>query len=131
MTRADERDNHLADSSKKVVSALAGQNVDVVVLPELSAIDYSREAFATWHPFAISRAIENQIYFLSLNRAGKNWGNSLHCLPWMDENTHPINLPEHDERFEVVTLRKSEIRSVRENYTFLKDRLESYDLAML
>ena len=35
---------------------------------------YRDESFATWHDFATTRALENQAYLLSLNRAGKYYG---------------------------------------------------------
>ena len=38
------------------------------------------ESFFTWHQFAITRALENQIFLLNLNRAGKKFGNSIFVL---------------------------------------------------
>ena len=87
---------------------------------------YRDESFATWHPFATTRALENQIFLLSLNRAGHNYGNSLLCRPWMDENTHPTTFAAHNEHFAHITIDKAEITQARENYTFLKDRLNDY-----
>ena len=45
-TTAAQRDAHLKHSAEKVGDALKQQAADLVVLPELSSIDYSREAFA-------------------------------------------------------------------------------------
>ncbi|WP_039019339.1 carbon-nitrogen hydrolase family protein [Halocynthiibacter namhaensis] len=87
---------------------------------------YRDESFATWHAFATTRAMENQVFFLSLNRAGETYGNSLFCKPWMDENTHPIHFKDAAEDFQFITLDPSDIPKVREDYTFLKDRLEDY-----
>lgn len=84
------------------------------------------ESFATWHHFSTTRALENQVFFLSLNRAGANWGNSRFCWPWMDENTHPIRFKGTDEDFRFITIRRDQLDQVREDYTFLKDRLEDY-----
>jgi nitrilase len=90
---------------------------------------YYRDAsFATWHAFATTRAMENQIYLLSLNRAGDVWGNSVLCLPWMDEDTPPERFSEHGEDFRVLTLTKRALHEARETYTFLKDRLADYDV---
>ena len=49
------------------------------------------ESFATWHAFATTRALENQVYLLSLNRAGADYGNSVFCQPWMDDD-HPATV---------------------------------------
>ena len=40
------------------------------------------EAFATWHSFVITRAMENTIYLLSVNCAGENNGASIFCPPF-------------------------------------------------
>lgn len=84
------------------------------------------ESFASWHPFAITRAMENQVYLLSLNRAGKNYGQSTFCPPWMDEQ-HPCAIfSETDEDFKYLTLDTREITRARA-VPFLKDRLYDYD----
>lgn len=85
------------------------------------------ESFATWHDFTTTRAMENQIFLLSLNRAGKNWGNSVFCRPWMDEATLPESLADTGEEFRPITITKQELRRAREDYTFLKDRLPDYE----
>ena len=86
------------------------------------------ESFATWHNFATTRAMENQVYLLSLNRAGKNFGNSLFCFPWMDE-THPaVAFAEHAEQFRLLELDPNLPEDTRSMYTFLKDRRTKYSL---
>lgn len=87
---------------------------------------YRDESFASWHAFATTRAMENQLYLLSLNRAGQDYGNSLFCLPWMDENHTAVNFDDREEDFRYVELTRSSIQQVREEYTFLLDRLDSY-----
>lgn len=42
---AAQRDAHVARLCERLESELAGQDVDLVVLPELSTIEYSRDAF--------------------------------------------------------------------------------------
>ena len=91
---------------------------------------YRDESFHTWHPFATTRAIENQVYFLSLNRAGEYYGASLFCRPWMDKNTVPLHFLAHDECFQVIEVKRSEIEQARANYSFLRDRLTDYKLAV-
>ena len=79
------------------------------------------ESFASWHPFVITRAMENQVYLLSLNRAGKDYGQSILCPPWMDEE-HPCEAFEkNDEDFRYLNLDMNEI------VPFLKDRLDDYE----
>lgn len=87
---------------------------------------YRDESFDSWHAFATTRAIENQLYLLSLNRAGQDYGDSLFCLPWMDQNLSAINFSSHDEDFLYLELRRSVIEQAREKYTFLQDRLDDY-----
>ena len=89
---------------------------------------YRDESFATWHAFATTRALENQVFFLSLNRAGEHYGNSLFCWPWMDENREPVRFPDHDETLQLIEMEKSELSNAREGYSFLKDRLDDYGL---
>ena len=74
MISTAERDAHLTTSAEKVMAQLelADTSVDLVVLPELSSIDYSREAFAqlsdiaepldgasfqTWREVAMQRGV--------------------------------------------------------------------------
>ena len=87
---------------------------------------YRDVSFATWHDFAVTRAVENQVYFLSLNRAGDHYGNSLFCLPWMDDGTPPEGFAAHDEDLRHLVVRKSELLRVRDTFSFLADRRESY-----
>lgn len=88
------------------------------------------ESFSTWHPFAITRALENQIFLLSLNRAGRNYGKSLFCEPWHDESNPPLCFAETKEDFRCITLYRRTLESARENYSFLKDRHGCYNLPL-
>jgi nitrilase len=92
---------------------------------------YRDESFHTWHMFAVTRALENQVFFLSLNRAGETYGNSLFCLPWQDENTHPQRFEETAEEFRVITMTRDTLDAARQEYTFLKDRLDDYAIAAI
>lgn len=101
--------------------------VDVILHPSAYFRD---ESFYSWHAFAMSRAIENQVYFLSLNRAGTSYGMSLCCAPWVDETRGPVLFAEHKETLVHVILQKAEIMEARNKYSFLKDRLEDYHLSL-
>lgn len=104
------------------------QNVDVI----LHCGAYYRDAsFHTWHPFAVARALENQVFFLSLNRAGQTYGNSLFCLPWQDETTVPLAFAETEEDFRIITLDRETQTKARQDYTFLKDRLDDYRIGLI
>lgn len=104
------------------------QSVDVI----LHCGAYYRDAsFHTWHPFAIARALENQVFFLSLNRAGEAYGNSLFCLPWQDETTPPLNFAPTEEDFRVITIEREIQAKARQDYTFLKDRLKDYRIELI
>ncbi|KZL04601.1 (R)-stereoselective amidase [Pseudovibrio axinellae] len=88
---------------------------------------YARdESFFSWHDFVITRALENQIYVLSLNRAGENFGNSVFCPPWIDENTPLTSFSQTEEHFVSIEVDTQVIAQARNDYTFLKDRLEDY-----
>ncbi len=89
---------------------------------------YRDPSFHTWHDFVTSRALENQCYFLSLNRAGAHYGQSVFCHPWHDETKGPSVFPAHDEAFLRFTASRAEIERVRDTYSFLRDRLPSYNL---
>ncbi len=100
-------------------------NVDLILHCGAYARD---ESFATWHGFATTRALENQVFFLSLNRAGRAFGNSVMCWPWMDDDRPPTVFAAHEEEFRYFVLRRAELDAARANYSFLSDRLASYDL---
>jgi len=80
------------------------------------------ESFVSWHNFAITRAIENQIYFCSVNRAGENYGHSILCGPWVDDIQPPVFLSQHSEQLMTLTVDREEIERVRREYPFLSDR---------
>lgn len=92
---------------------------------------YRDRSFYSWHQFAVSRAIENQMFFLSLNRAGDDYGHSIFCRPWADQDREPVVFAEHEEQFRHLTVECTEIKSARRRYSFLKDRLESYNLPVI
>lgn len=85
-------------------------------------------SFPTWHDFATTRALENQVFLLSLNRAGQNYGNSLFCYPWMDESLGPQRFAAHDEDFRHIEIARDQLSDARRTYTFLQDKWPSYDL---
>lgn len=102
---------------------VVGHHVEVI----LHCGAYFRdESFASWASFVTTRAMENQVYFLSLNRAGTDYGASKFSGPWIDENTPLIDFHPHKEEFRFFRLDKAHLHDVRASYTFLKDRLPEY-----
>ncbi len=90
---------------------------------------YRDPSFHSWHHFAITRALENQIYFVSLNRAGEHYGQSLFVPPWVDEQQQPIAFSRHDEQFQMLEVCQSKIATARNEYPFLRDRRDVHPLA--
>ena len=83
------------------------------------------ESFFSWPSFVVTRAMENQIYWLSLNRAGENFGGSVFCAPWVDEST-PVQVLGVAEECLYIEIQQAEIDRVRGAYTFTGDRLPDY-----
>ena len=71
--------------------------------------------------------MENQIFLLSLNRAGENYGASLFCPPWIDERTPTTEFPARKEALVYLMADKEQIAEVRTKYSFRADRLACYD----
>ena len=109
-------------------SLVVDHQVDVI----LHCGAYYRDAsFYSWPAFATTRALENQVFLLSLNRAGNHYGNSLFCWPWMDENSLPVEFPAQAEQFLQLDLDRTILALARKKYAFLEDRLSTYALACL
>lgn len=100
-------------------------NHDVSVILHCGAY-YRDESFSTWHDFVRTRAVENQLYILSLNRAGEHFGNSVFCPPWIDNTTTTTNFEYHCEDIKTVVVSKKQINLARDTYSFLQDRQNSY-----
>ena len=84
------------------------------------------ETFYSLHHFSVARAIENQVYFLTLNRAGEHYGSSLFCTPWIYESRPPLRFPAAAEISKTIEIDTALIESVRKNYPLLIDRLDDY-----
>ena len=86
---------------------------------------FKDESYWSWYHFVVTRAVENQVYLLSLNRAGADWGGSMFCTPWADEAAEPLNFGDDEKllRFEIDT---GHIDQVRRDYTFVEDAKTDY-----
>lgn len=69
--------------------------------------------------------MENQAYLISLNRAGKDFGGSMLCPPWIDERNEIVRFADQ-ETLAVLTVDPEGIEAVRRAYTFLADARPSY-----
>lgn len=86
---------------------------------------YRDGSFPSWHHIAIARAVENQVYFLSLNRAGEDYGDSIWCPPWVDDTLQPERFGT-DENLRYFTVDNDLIERIRAEYPFGRDRLADY-----
>lgn len=82
-------------------------------------------SYPSWHHFVITRALENQIYLLSINRAGKDFGQSIFCPPWIDFTVRPKVLGD-GEQIVSCEINLDFIAQVRKEYNFRADRLNNY-----
>ena len=145
--RSTEKDFFLP-GDKVMIAQLNGWRIAPILcydirIPELSrtlALDHEAtlllhcgayfrdESFSSWHSFAVTRAMENQVYLLSLNRAGTDYGGSLFCPPWVDDDHLPQYFPTHEQAFVSLELDPDLLTRVRSRYTFLKDRHRAYSI---
>ena len=97
--------------------------VDVILHPTAFCRD---ETFHSWQAFATTRAVENQVYFVSVNRAGADFGESMLVEPWMDE-TVPLRRLSTAEELARWTLSRARLDRARESYPFMDDARHNYD----
>lgn len=92
----------------------------------LHPVAFARDgAFASWHRFAVCRAMENQVYLLSLNRAGPGFGASLWCPPGIDSEHRETVFPDA-ECFRYLDVEPDLIARLRREYPFRGDRRDDY-----
>lgn len=84
------------------------------------------ESFASWHAFVMARAVENQCFVLSLNRAGGSYGDSMLCPPWPNADLSVEAFHAHDEEFRNLVLDPAAVTEARRDYPLLRDKLEHY-----
>ena len=87
---------------------------------------YRDTSYPSWADFVVTRALENQVYVLSLNRAGDTYGGSMFCPPWVDQNVALTRLG-NTEELAYFGVDKGEIARVRETYSFRKDARADYN----
>ena len=102
---------------------LAREGVDVVLQCSAYARDIS---FHSWRPFVVTRAMENGLAWLGLNRAGDGWGGSIWCPGYADGEA-PEQVFGTGEDFRELSLPLDFRATIAEKLPFLKDRREDYD----
>ncbi len=102
--------------------------VDLILHP---VAFYRDSTFASWHQFAITRAIENQVHLLSLNRAGENYGDSIFVPPWIEGWKQPLEFGD-EESFRIIEVDNDFTAEMRQRYPYRKDSIGNYvDLPLL
>ncbi|MEM7468112.1 MAG: carbon-nitrogen hydrolase family protein [Pseudomonadota bacterium] len=105
-----------------ISTLVRNHQLDAMLHPVAFSTDGS---FASWRSFVCTRALENQIYWLSLNRAGLGWGQSVFCPPWFEDESEVVQLGEN-ESLRVIELDKAKLHSAVEKYPIKKDRRSDY-----
>eukprot|EP00927_Polykrikos_kofoidii_P050018 TRINITY_DN43983_c0_g1_i1.p1 TRINITY_DN43983_c0_g1~~TRINITY_DN43983_c0_g1_i1.p1 ORF type:complete len:298 (+),score=26.52 TRINITY_DN43983_c0_g1_i1:41-895(+) len=67
--------------------------VDVIIQPAAFSRDVS---FRTWKSFRETRAVENSVYFVGINYAGENFGDTSFQEPWIDGASEPLTMGTHE-----------------------------------
>lgn len=70
------------------------EGVDLILHPVAFFRD---ETFPSWHHFVITRALENQVYWMSVNQAGPFFGQSIFSYPWLDRENKAVIFSDEEE----------------------------------
>ncbi len=98
--------------------------LDVILHP----VAFTRDGtYESWFHFVVTRALENQVYFVSVNRAGPEWGGSVFCPPWIDSRTKPVVMGQGEEA-RVFTVDRTIINAIRAQYPYGQDSLADYSI---
>ena len=101
--------------SQKMVQS-PQHNVDVILQPACFARDIS---FRTWKSFRETRAVENGVYWLAVNYAGPQFGESSMVPPWVDEHHEP-RVMDNEIGYLIVTLDRQILDYARTELPFHK-----------
>lgn len=102
---------------------LAKEGAELILHPVAFTRDFT---FASWHAFVTTRAMENQLYWLSLNRAGTDWGQSLFCPPLVDDDHPPLAFGS-SEQWQWLTLEKQAVKEARRRLPLNRNRRSDLD----
>jgi len=109
----------------ELIRRLCGEfEVDLILHPVAFAQDLS---FHSWKQFVVSRALENQVYFMSVNQSGEHFGQSILCPPWVDDSVEPVIFGQQEE-FRVIEVKREVLDQVRQEIPYRRDTLADYDV---
>ena len=111
---ADQRLPTLA----RTYAAAKQHHIDVLLQPAAFVRDVS---FPTWKSFRETRAVENSIYFVAVNYAGDDYGETTFVKPWVDDT--PEFQPQSlscQEGFLLCDIRRSVLDNIRTNFPFYR-----------
>ena len=92
--------------------------------------NFRDESFSSWRDFTVTRAMENQVHLLSVNRAGNEYGGSMLCPPWRDQH-HRVERLSRKEIFTCWDIHFDQAVQARKHYSFLSDRRDYRNLPNL
>lgn len=106
-----------------MISRLCGElGAELILHPVAFGRDLS---FHTWKDFVVTRAVENQVYFISVNRSGEHFGGSIFCPPWVDHTVGPAVFGTGEE-LRSIEISRETLKQVRRNIPYRRDRLQEY-----
>ena len=94
----------------------AEHRVDAILQPAAFARDCS---FRTWSSFRETRAVENSVYFVGVNYAGVDYGDSAIVAPWVDEDHEPLVLG-REQGFLIGKISRRTLDQVRNTMPFYR-----------
>lgn len=87
---------------------------------------YRDESFPSWHAFVTTRAMENQCFVLSLNRAGEHYGSSVLCPPLVDDDHAMVAFDSRNEELKALDIDTATIDAAKRQLPFVTDKLDNY-----
>lgn len=96
--------------------------VDAILQPAAFARDIS---FRTWRSFRETRAVENGVYFVGVNYAGTDYGETSFNGPWIDKDHEPLVMGT-EAGVLVSTFEKSAIKEARREMPFYRRICEEW-----
>ena len=112
---SDMRYPHLA----RTLTADVEHRVDCILQP----CSFSRDcSFRTWASFRETRAVENSVFWIGINYAGKDYGETSIVPPFVDEDHEPITL-ECEEGYVIGRVARSTLEYARTTFPFYRNLL--------
>jgi predicted amidohydrolase len=110
---ADMRYPNLA----RTLTADPDHSVDCILQPSAFIRDCS---FRTWSSFRETRAVENSIFWIGINYAGMNYGETSIVPPFVDDDHEPISL-ECEEGYVIGRVARDTLDHARSQFPFYQN----------